>query len=222
MLDLILARFIFGSDKIEALKAKHGAGIDFQNQRPMSRVEVLSAFIWSRFASSTKVFSEPDRTCFLVHAVNLRTKFEPPLPLHSFGNLYRIAPTLLPPNTGCSDLVLRVRESIAGIDRDYTERLRDGTEHLSFINRAMDMYLKGDKVFFNFTSLCRFPLYDTDFGWGKPAWVGSPALTFKNLVVFMDTKSGDGVEANITLAEEDMAKFECDEELQKYTFPTIS
>ncbi|PQQ10990.1 vinorine synthase-like [Prunus yedoensis var. nudiflora] len=72
----------------------------------------------------------------------------------------------------------------------------------------------------SFSSYCRFPLYDNDFGWGRPTWVGSPALTYKNLVLFMDTKEGGGIEAYVSLEEEVMAKFECDSELLSYVAPT--
>ncbi|CAB4264178.1 unnamed protein product [Prunus armeniaca] len=72
----------------------------------------------------------------------------------------------------------------------------------------------------NFSSYCRFPLYDSDFGWGRPTWVGSPALTYKNLVLFMDTKEGGGIEAYVSLEGEVMAKFECDSELLSYVAPT--
>ncbi|OWM89725.1 hypothetical protein CDL15_Pgr024473 [Punica granatum] len=221
--DVACKRFVFRSHVIELLKAKYGAGIDLQNHRPPSRVEALSTFIWSRFAASTKVFSRPERLCFLLHTVNLRTKFDPPLPEHSFGNLYRMAFTFLSaPNTGeeCSDLLPRVRETIAAIDRAFIERLRKEDEHLSFLNEASGMHLQGELLSLNFTSLCRFPIYEADFGWGKPMWIGSPALTFKNLVAFMDTESGDGIEAYIHLTEEDMVKFESDEELQKYISAT--
>ncbi|OWM89723.1 hypothetical protein CDL15_Pgr024471 [Punica granatum] len=216
--NIVSKRFVFKSNGIELLKAKYSAGIDSLNQRPPTRVEALSTFIWSRFASSTQVFSQAAKLCFLVHAVNLRTKFDPPLTEHSFRNLYRVAITFLSPgmNGGCGDLVPRVRETIAGIDRAYVERLREGDEHLSFINQASEMYREGEMISLNVTSWCRFSIYEADFGWEKPTWVGSPALPYRNLVVLMDMKSGDGIEAYIHLKEEDMVKFESDEELQKY------
>lgn len=92
--------------------------------------------------------------------------------------------------------------------------LQDGNEHLDFLkDSSYKVLVQGGLVTFQFTSLCKFPLYDPDFGWGKPTWVGSPALTFKNLVVFMDTKTEDGIEAYVSLTGEDMAKFEADKEL---------
>ncbi|KAL0296362.1 UNVERIFIED_CONTAM: hypothetical protein Sradi_6688300 [Sesamum radiatum] len=75
---------------------------------------------------------------------------------------------------------------------------------------------KSELVTFNFTSLCRFPLYGADFGWGKPVWVASAGLRYKNVVTFMDTATGEGIEAWINLRHEDMEKFEADLELQEF------
>ena len=49
-----------------------------------------------------------------------------------------------------------------------------------------------------------------DFGWGNPMWIGRVSLPFKNVVVFLDTKSGDGIKAWVNLKEQDLAKFESD------------
>nr|TKS12845.1 hypothetical protein D5086_0000060720 [Populus alba] len=59
----------------------------------------------------------------------------------------------------------------------------------------------------------RFPFYGIDFGWGKPTWVTIPAGANKNVTTIMDTRDGEGVEAWVTLTEEDMAFFEGDREL---------
>ena len=108
----------------------------------------------------------------------------------------------------------QVRDQIKKIDKDYVRKLQEGNEHLDFLKDSSHRVLvKGELVSFSFTSLCRFPMYDADFGWGKPTWVGSPALTFENVVVFCDTKTGGGIEAYVSLKMEDMAKFEADEEL---------
>lgn len=57
------------------------------------------------------------------------------------------------------------------------------------------------------SSWCRQPQYGTDFGWGKPIWV-SPGEPVNDVVVLIDTKDGEGIEAWIGLCNEDMAKFE--------------
>ncbi|KAI6686650.1 hypothetical protein NL676_032563 [Syzygium grande] len=210
--------FIFKADKIETLKARYSKEMDLNQNRPPSRVEALSTFIWSRFALSTRVYSEPSKKCIVLHAVNLRTKFDPPLPQLSFGNFYRVAVTSLQLDSGkeCYGVVAKMREAVARIDKGYVEKLRDGKEHLDFIKRSAEVYLKGELLAMNFTSLCQFPVYESDFGWGNPTWVGSPALTFQNLVVFMDKKSDNGVEAYISLRVEDMAALESDEEFMEF------
>jgi len=73
--------------------------------------------------------------------------------------------------------------------------------------------------FIEFTSWCNFGLYDIDFGWGKPMWVSlvgsndDSEIVFRNLVILMDTRSGDGIEAWVVLEKEDMTMLAQDKEL---------
>ncbi|CAN6550874.1 unnamed protein product [Malus baccata var. baccata] len=227
--NIVTRMFVFEASKIEALKSKYGAGDHSKSlenhQKPPSRVEALSAFIWSRFMAATQVKSDiaPKRIYAIVHAVNLRTRIDPPLPEHSFGNLYRIAMTIPSLDIGeeCYGLLSQVRDQVKKIDKHYVEKLQKGSEHLDFIKQTSDNVFKGEMVTLNFTSLCRFPLYEADFGWGNPTWVGSPALTFNNLVVFIDAKSGGGIEAYINMKEEDLAKIEGDGEFLAFVSPNV-
>ncbi|XP_022775627.1 vinorine synthase-like [Durio zibethinus] len=218
---IVTKRFVFSASKIQEIKAKctNSSTATTGNQKGPSRIEALSAFIWSRFVASTKAKSIPD-SCFyaIVHAVNLRTRLDPPLPEHSFGNFYQMAMTVPSRNSGEDfyNLVNQIRESIRKLDSKYVRQLQDGQSHFDFIKERAESFITGQMVSFNFTSLCRFPRYKADFGWGKPIWVGSVSLTFKNLVVFMDTAFGDGIEAWISLQEEDMATFGSDEMLLAY------
>ncbi|KAK1576516.1 hypothetical protein Q3G72_014615 [Acer saccharum] len=100
----------------------------------------------------------------VLQAVNLRPRFEPPLPEYSFGNLYRIAVTV--PSTEEDDddqeqaahrLIAQMRESISRVDKEYVKKLQERR--------------------------------------------------------FIDTVSGNGIEAWMNMKEEDMAKLEVDEEL---------
>ncbi|KAJ1424089.1 Transferase [Sesbania bispinosa] len=214
--NIICKMFVFDASVIENLRARYANTAGFENEKQPTRVEALSSFIWSRYVAVTRNECGPQRRYVVVHAVNLRPKMEPSLPPDSFGNYFRFIMTIPMLNTGeeCYGLAKQVREQIKKIDQDYVRKLGEGNEHLDFLkDSTYRVLVKEELVSFNFTSLCRFPLYDADFGWGKPTWVGSPALTFKNLVVFVDTKIGGGVEAYVSLKVEDMAKFEADEEL---------
>ncbi|XP_004301961.1 PREDICTED: uncharacterized protein LOC101312358 [Fragaria vesca subsp. vesca] len=63
---------------------------------------------------------------------------------------------------------------------------------------------------------CRLVFYETDFGWGKPLMVVPPTEGIKNMTMMKDTSDGHGIEAHLTLKEEDMAIFEKNEELLAY------
>ncbi|KAM3749331.1 hypothetical protein ACB098_05G176400 [Castanea mollissima] len=167
-----------------------------------SRVEALSAFIWSRYVAATQENCGHKKLNLVLFAVNLRTRMDPPLSGNFFGNIFRVATIILSSEE---------RNGLVG-------NLRAAIRRLTM--KASEKVLKHDIVPFNFTSLCRFPIYEMDFGWGNPMWIGRVSLPFKNVTVFIDTKIGDGIEAWVNLKEEDMAKFESDPELLAYASTT--
>jgi shikimate O-hydroxycinnamoyltransferase len=56
-------------------------------------------------------------------------------------------------------------------------------------------------------------MYEADFGWGKPTWVTTFGCSSRKVILLMDTRDGDGIEAVLNMEENDMAKFEYDVEL---------
>ncbi|KAL1149647.1 hypothetical protein V6Z11_A10G204500 [Gossypium hirsutum] len=189
---IVTKRFVFGATKVEEIRRKYGENT---SQTRPSRVEALSAFIWDRFVTAFGLRSRPDTLSTIIHVVNLRARIDPPLPGSSFGNLYSLALT------------------IPSMDNNI--KLQDGYDHMKYF-REITSYARGEILTFSFTSLCRFPMYEADFGWGKPIWASSVDRQIKNITTFMDTINGDGIEAWIALNVEEMAKFDCDEELLAY------
>ncbi|VVA13233.1 PREDICTED: vinorine synthase [Prunus dulcis] len=217
--NIVTKRFVFSASVVASLRSKYTE--NNSNERYPTRIEALSSFIWARFIASTQGEPNPKKIYQVLHAVNLRTRMDPPLPEYHIGNVSRFAIATLSFDRSkdtCYGLVGQMRDALKTIDSDYLSTLRDGGTHLSFLKQRVAEFMKGEVVSLNFTSLCRFPLYETDFGWGKPVWVGSASLPFKNLVVFMDTESGGGIEAWVNLKEEDMAKFQEDEQLLSCTY----
>ena len=211
---IITKRFVFDGAKVEALRSRYQEGMEFSktHKRP-SRVEALSAFLWNIFLSSRP--REPLETTQTLYTavciMDLRPRCDPPVSQHAFGNYYRAA-TATPTSVNGEEhhrLVRQAIEEIEKIDNSYIRRFQEGyQEHLDFMRKRMERAAKGELVTLTFSSLCRFPMYDADFGWGKPAWVSMAAMGITNQIVFMDTKNGDGIESYFSLTEEDMAKFE--------------
>ncbi|KAL3636438.1 hypothetical protein CASFOL_020985 [Castilleja foliolosa] len=208
--ELVCKIFTFPAGKISELKQKFQLG-GFSDGRAPTRVEALSAFIWTRFISVTETEPSPNKLYTVLHTVNLRTRLDPKLTEYHFGNICRAAIAMPVVGDDGPELMKKVREAILGVKGD-----EEGDTYLDFIKDRMVRFMKGELVTFNFTSLCRFPLYEADFGWGKPVWVGSAGLTYKNLVTFVDTANGDGIEAWVNLRKQDMEKFEADLELQNF------
>ncbi|KAI3842051.1 hypothetical protein MKX03_014469 [Papaver bracteatum] len=67
-------------------------------------------------------------------------------------------------------------------------------------------------------SWCNFPLYEIDFGFGKPDWVTTDAVEVldENDIYLMDARTGKGVESWIKLKPEKMDMFLNNNELIEF------
>ncbi|KAM3753932.1 hypothetical protein ACB098_03G129600 [Castanea mollissima] len=213
-------------DKIVTKRGKYSSNDKSIEYPRLTRVEALSmkalsAFVWSRFMATTQPKPNPNKIYSVIHAVNLRTKTDPPLPYDYYGNICRFAMSVPSRDIeeGFHGIFKPIREAIKKIDGNFVKMSQQGDLYLKYVKENSSIFLKGELLTLSFTSLCKFPLYEVDFGWGKPAWFSSSKLTFKNLVSFINTKSRDGKEAWFNLKEEDMAKLETDKELLAYVSP---
>ncbi|KAL6193593.1 hypothetical protein ACLB2K_034677 [Fragaria x ananassa] len=210
---LVTKRFVFDASNIEQLRAKYE-----QLERP-TRVETLTAFIWSCLVADTTDYGIHDNQKLhkVSQVVNLRRKLDPPLAPHTFGNIITLAdsiPSLLNTGEECYGLARQVREAIRKIDKVYIRKLQQGEDdHGSSSEGSITSV---------FTILCNFPLYDSDFGWGRPLWVsmGMPGLDFNNVVIFTDTRDANGIEASITSTKEVLIGLETDTEFLKRVRPS--
>ncbi|XP_068327478.1 stemmadenine O-acetyltransferase-like [Pyrus communis] len=217
---IVTKRFVFSASTIASLRSRYTD--NKANEIKPSRIEALSAFIWARFIASTQGKPNPNTLYRVAHAVNLRTRMDPPPPEYHFGNVSRFvmsSPSFDEREDTCYGMVRQMRQAIKTIDGDYMAKIKEGNEHVEFLKQLAEESMKREVASFSFSSLCRFPYYETDFGWGKPVWVASASFPFKNLVCFIDAGSSGGIEAWVNLKEEDMAKFQHDEQLLACTYP---
>ena len=207
---VVTKKLLFDGSKITALRNEIGNGPG--TYRP-SRFEAVSALIWYAMLSTT---TKNDKTFSTVTvSMNLRNKTNPPLPQQCIGNVYQVVESPMKKTINLSSLAGKIHETIRKVDDDYVKKLGAGDAYLNIIRSKV----KNQK--FLFSSWCRFPFYEADFGWGKPIWFGT-ALRINRAVIFLDTRDGEGIEAWITLTQEEMAKFEQDPGILAYSFSKVS
>lgn len=234
-------RFVFDAAAITTLKAMAtsasapASGAGRSNLRSPTRVEATSAFLWKCVKAASESINGYKRSSMLTHVVNLRKRATPTLSEHSIGNLVWIssAKCTLPPvnrhhhqDKGLPELAEIVRHSISKIDGDYVKKLCDGNKGSALMRKTLKEIgdfgsnLLEEVDYLGFSSWCGFGFYEIDFGWGKPIWVSSYAVAapvFMNLVILMETRNGDGIEAWVTLDEQEMEFLQHNHEILAFT-----
>lgn len=123
------------------------------------------------------------------------------------------------------ELVSKIKEGLSEFRDVYPNKFGGNNKDLSFISECLKQaasaqepsdFVKKNQTLFIFSSCCKFPMYETNFGWGKPIWVTTSVIPGKNIIYLMDTRDGDGIEAIVSMEEKDMAVFERNEELLQY------
>ncbi|PSS19367.1 BAHD acyltransferase [Actinidia chinensis var. chinensis] len=215
----ISRRYVFDGSKIAALQAKSTS----EGVPQPTRVEAVSALLWqSALAASRSNLTSTQMSSSLIWSVNLRPRLMPPLSKHSFGNLaIPIIPEADESETDLSSFICHLKRGIAELKDNYGNKL-EVDERLSLI---LDQVMKITNLLhkvdtrnsYALVSWCKFPLYEADFGWGKPTWVTvGDVFEVANVIVLADTRDGSGIEAWVTLTEEDMALFETNQELRMF------
>ncbi|KAI3445681.1 hypothetical protein Pfo_002346 [Paulownia fortunei] len=195
---LVTKRFVFDKEKLAALKQAATSPSGSTVKDP-TRVEVVSAFIWKHFIE----MGQSKNLSAAWHVVNLRTRTSLPLENVSgncilkqffFPSTYEGVPEF-------HDLVSRLRNGIRAVSDEYISKARNGDNYLNEISKSFDLVIKGEMESCGFSSWCRFPVYEVDYGWGKPVWVCPTSCPEKNVTFLMSTKDGDGIEAWVNMLE---------------------
>ncbi|KAJ4719153.1 vinorine synthase-like [Melia azedarach] len=215
----ITKRFVFDESAIEKLKAE-ATSSSVQNP---TRVEVVTALFGKCFMAALKPKPDSNKPILLTHAVNLRQKAIPQFSEYMgnfVGGSYVVCKD---PEAELHDLVRQLKEGIAKVNGDFVNSLQGDGGLLNFMEAIK--YEREicacavDKI--SFTSWCNFGIYDLDFGWGKPAWASmigfNDSATSYNVIMLINRRQGNGIEAWVYLLEEDMAKLELHKGLRAFT-----
>ncbi|KAI4381563.1 hypothetical protein MLD38_007624 [Melastoma candidum] len=214
----VTRRFIFTASKVAELKDRCSIFPEIGEKRP-TRVEAVQALILKCTIRAASTQSKSRHTSVVFQSVNLRKRMDPPLPDNAVGNLSWTQPVSLGDglNIELCEVVIKIRKVLDDFYDGRAARFvgEEGAAVIAECLREKHEMLSVGGNFYGVTSLCRFPFYEMDFGWGKPAWFVGPSV-FNNFFVLTDTKSGDGVEAWMTLDAKEMDILTRDAEFLAY------
>ncbi|CAK9328634.1 unnamed protein product [Citrullus colocynthis] len=209
----VTKRIVFSGSKIASLKAKAAS----TKVKQPTRVEAVAGLLWKSAISAAKSTSGISKASVLGQAVNLRKRLEPNLGDTSIGNsLGFVTPeTAVAAEIDLQGTVGLLREAIEEFKESGYKKYQDTEAYLRHFKTLTDPDgpYSGEKNFYLCSSWSRFQFYEADFGWGLPVWFIGGISMFSNFFLLMDTRDGKGIEALVTLSEEDMAVFQCDQDL---------
>ncbi|CAA7023597.1 unnamed protein product [Microthlaspi erraticum] len=212
----VTKRFVFDASKIKKLKAKASRSL----VKNPTRVEAVTALFWRCAAKASRLRYAAPRTSVLQIIASLRGKVDS-LSESTIGNMLSLM--ILKKEEAeideIQDLVNEIRQAKETFSLHCKEMSKSSSKILEFWGEIGKAYGGGSEVdMWMSNSWCRLGIYEADFGWGKPVWVtGRGNSNFKNLMLLIDARDGEGIEAWVTLTEENMSIFECDEELLEFS-----
>ncbi|XP_021616627.1 stemmadenine O-acetyltransferase [Manihot esculenta] len=213
--NIMVKRFVFDSSKLAALREEIASRPCLD---PPTRFEAIAALIWRAVIAEIEEKNKNNGTSIASMPVGMRKRMNPQLPKLAIGNMYEVALAYFSKNDeelpDYNGLARKLHESIGNVNNDYVKKIHSDGEYMQRLSKIGREF--GENPTFAFSSWCKQPLYEVDFGWGKPSWVVTPLKLYK-VAIFIDTKDGEGVEAWVSLPKEDMVKFEQNPGIRAYS-----
>ncbi|KAL4592466.1 hypothetical protein LXL04_005462 [Taraxacum kok-saghyz] len=216
--DCVTRSFTFPNSKINDLKLKvvtmtSESGTPITNP---TRVEVLNWLLYKcAVSASINNNSGSFKPTGVSHLTNIRSKMTEPLPENTMGNLFMIGDIVtnneseMKPEVFISEFKKKkmMFQSLPNIQSTF------GLVSSICSKAALEEHQRKLDVSYICTSLCRYPAYEIDFGWGKPVKVAIAGNLRKNSFILMDAPNGDSIEAFVCLGKGDMETIRSDPEL---------
>ncbi|XP_020268617.1 putrescine hydroxycinnamoyltransferase 1-like, partial [Asparagus officinalis] len=158
--------------------------------KELSTFRAVSAHIWRSACIARNLAPDQDTRFYTV--ANVRSKLNPPLPEGYFGN----AIVRTSEGTKAGEIMSKplefagekVGRALAKVNDEYIRSLIDyfelGNDGKGWSLRESDLYA---------VSWLGMPIYDADFGWGKPEFMGrANTLCGRGVAYLLSSKENDG------------------------------
>ncbi|VVA41503.1 PREDICTED: shikimate [Prunus dulcis] len=199
--------FRFTREQLNILKAKSK---EDGNTINYTTYEMLAGHIW-KCASVARELPDDQETKLHI-AVDGRSRLQPPLPPGFFGNVvFSSAPI-----AAAGDLkskptwyaASRIHDAVLRMDNDY---LRSALDYLE-LQPDLLPHVRGAHTFrcprLAITNWSRLPIYDADFGWGRPTFMGPGGIGYEGLAFVLPSATNDGsLSVVISLQSQRMKSF---------------
>lgn len=202
----------------------------------LTRVQAVISLVW-RCCLRARGIDRQSKPSVAGISVNIRGKAAPPLPENMFGNTVAHAAAAITRSEAAvnaaddatdgeskSKFEEKVNKAILEIDGEKLRKYReeDGWPFTAETIKEIRAEIGDYWDTYWFSSWTRFSLYEADFGWGKPIWMGLGGPLMRNLITLTRrcgaVGGGEGIEACVTLEREEMHRFEMDEEIAVLAF----
>ncbi|XP_056159333.1 acetyl-CoA-benzylalcohol acetyltransferase-like [Syzygium oleosum] len=217
--EFALARLKFSGLALSRLKAASNSSDSIANNGQRSRVEIVSALICKALISVDRVTKGLPRPFAFSAPINLRERVQLKIPTNECGNFFAqiTSPFAVEEREpSFSGILNLIGDAHRNAKLKYAAIADAGTLCSTVADSLRDcvgMLGRDAANVILIDSWCRFPLYDSDFGWGKPDSVSntSPPLRSAGLV---DSSIDDGgIDAWITLNQDEMVLFKQDPDI---------
>ncbi|KAK4479694.1 hypothetical protein RD792_015224 [Penstemon davidsonii] len=207
-LETIQPVFKLTRDQLNSLKSNCN---DNKNNIFYSSFEVLGGHVW-RCVCKARGLTEDQETRIRI-PIDGRSRFQPPPPRGYYGNVSfsntRIAVSGEIVSKPLKHVVSIIHDAIVQMNNDY---LRSTIDYLELQPDLVALAI-GDHTFkcpnLSINSWVRMPIYDADFGWGKPVFLGPGAISREGKVIMFPSPINDGsILLSIALPKEHMKRFE--------------
>ncbi|GMI93053.1 hydroxycinnamoyl-CoA shikimate/quinate hydroxycinnamoyl transferase [Hibiscus trionum] len=186
----IVSTFKLTADQLNLLKAKAGA----KSGTEYTIFNILAAHI-CRCACKARGLSD-DQPVKMYFPVDGRSKLNPPLPPGFFGNAIFIAALVTQAGDlkteSFPDTVKRINEGLNRINDEYLRSALDYTEKVSDLSALV----RGAHTFrcpnLSVNTWVRLPMYDADFGWGRPIYMGPANVVQEGKTIILPSPTDDG------------------------------
>lgn len=217
---ILTRRFFFSAPKLEELKRRASSGaVD----KP-TRVEAVLGLIWKCAITASSATTMQHSA--VVVAVNLRERLVPLVSKNTVGNLLGVVvaktATSIDHNISNQVIALRTAKEVFGKRFEGIVMSGEGIKPLLWFETMGELFSSKVEIdrLYSVSSICGVPIH-FDFGWGGPRLV-IPSMFVKNTVMLMDADDLRGVQAYVTLEEQEMNCFQKDQDLLSFASLTLT